>query len=380
MSCKLEIIEARNLPAMDLNGRSDPYVVITFGGATNFQKFKTPTRYKTVRPVFTETYYCVGSEKGVDNVVVEVWDENTMLSDEIIGEVVFEVGTATAEKKQGDVWMKLKPSKQLSNIRRAELEKQNLGEIHIRWYYTSAPHIFSAIDHNAVEVRDVKPKEKLPQLDFKVLESNIARIRVYVEGVIAMFTYMQSVILWTRPLETILWFYVFHWCSLHGYLIQLGPGLGCAGMVRNWWCCWRYGVGSPGTTTAVTNASPTKDEQPQQQEEVASGSSGSSEGIVAQAKILHRYARYVQMYSTLALERIDYVVDCLRWYREVESMIITASLFVLTFLSLFLWLLGWLLPPAWLVTTAVVWYIFLVHPMYINFPVLKRKYHWMTIL
>ena len=102
MTCKLEIVEGRALLPMDLNGKSDPYVVIFFGGF-NIQQKRTSTRYTTLKPMWNETFYFVGGEDGMDTIRLEVWDEDTMTRDDYMGEVAFTACVSTLSDPSGDV-------------------------------------------------------------------------------------------------------------------------------------------------------------------------------------------------------------------------------------------------------------------------------------
>lgn len=48
------VVQARNLAAKDLNGKSDPFVKMYFDPPTKV--LKTKTYFKTLNPVFNETF------------------------------------------------------------------------------------------------------------------------------------------------------------------------------------------------------------------------------------------------------------------------------------------------------------------------------------
>ncbi|VVT53533.1 uncharacterized protein SAPINGB_P003621 [Magnusiomyces paraingens] len=80
---KIKIIKAKDLPAVDRNGLSDPYVIIRKSGDTIFQ---TKTIYKTLTPVWNETFE-VHQHNEYENMKLEfvVWDENKIMMDQICG-------------------------------------------------------------------------------------------------------------------------------------------------------------------------------------------------------------------------------------------------------------------------------------------------------
>ena len=47
---RIRVLEARNLPAMDSNGKSDPYCIVRVGQ----EEGQTETRYKTLNPTWDE--------------------------------------------------------------------------------------------------------------------------------------------------------------------------------------------------------------------------------------------------------------------------------------------------------------------------------------
>ena len=77
---KVVLVEGRNLPSADPNGKSDPYVRLEFGG----QKKKSKTVKKTLNPVFNETFeFEVG--KSSDNTLrLLVYDWDRLVSDDFL--------------------------------------------------------------------------------------------------------------------------------------------------------------------------------------------------------------------------------------------------------------------------------------------------------
>ena len=151
MTCKLEIVEGRALLPMDLNGKSDPYVVIFFGGF-NIQQKRTSTRYTTLKPMWNETFYFVGGEDGMDTIRLEVWDEDTMTRDDYMGEVAFTACVSTLSDPSGDVeqgpmhegdrWFDVK-----RRDKNGELETGEFGQIRVRWLYSRTMSLLSARDN-----------------------------------------------------------------------------------------------------------------------------------------------------------------------------------------------------------------------------------------
>merc|ERR1712205_60291 len=73
-----------NLLAADFNGKSDPYVVITFGG----QIKKTTIKYRTLNPVWNETVHfdeVTVQQARERQLKLEVMDYDTFTSDDSLG-------------------------------------------------------------------------------------------------------------------------------------------------------------------------------------------------------------------------------------------------------------------------------------------------------
>ncbi len=51
----MTVVEARDLPAMDTNGTSDPYVKVVLVPDRQ-HKYETKIKRKTLNPVYNETY------------------------------------------------------------------------------------------------------------------------------------------------------------------------------------------------------------------------------------------------------------------------------------------------------------------------------------
>ena len=59
---KVHVMEATDLPAMDLNGTSDPYVKV-YILPDKKKKFETKVQKKSLNPVFDETFNFKGTDQ-----------------------------------------------------------------------------------------------------------------------------------------------------------------------------------------------------------------------------------------------------------------------------------------------------------------------------
>ncbi|KAI7724983.1 hypothetical protein M8C21_009126 [Ambrosia artemisiifolia] len=108
MKLLVRVIEARNVPAMDQNGSSDPYVKLKLGN----QRFKTKVVKKCLNPSWCEEF-SFKVEDLKEQLVVSVFDEDKFFSDDFVGSVKIPVSSVfdTVDKSLGTVWYPLQPKK-----------------------------------------------------------------------------------------------------------------------------------------------------------------------------------------------------------------------------------------------------------------------------
>ncbi|RIA90260.1 C2 domain-containing protein [Glomus cerebriforme] len=112
---KVIVVEAKKLTDVDLFGKSDPYVKLVLGPS---KSQSTTIKKGDLNPKYNEEFNFVTEDE--KEVKVEVWDRNTIGSDELIGS---EVVPLTQVYSDGflDTWIKIKSSK----------DKRNHGEVHL---------------------------------------------------------------------------------------------------------------------------------------------------------------------------------------------------------------------------------------------------------
>ncbi|XP_021902293.1 C2 and GRAM domain-containing protein At1g03370 [Carica papaya] len=118
MKLQVRVIEARNLPAMDLNGFSDPYVRLQLG--------KNRSRTKVVKKCLNPTWgeeFSFRVEDLNEELVISVLDEDKYFNDDFVGQIKIPVSQVfDAENKSlGTVWYPLQPKNKKS--------KKDCGEI-----------------------------------------------------------------------------------------------------------------------------------------------------------------------------------------------------------------------------------------------------------
>ncbi|XP_041027805.1 C2 and GRAM domain-containing protein At1g03370-like isoform X1 [Juglans microcarpa x Juglans regia] len=135
MNLSVRVIEARNLPAMDLNGFSDPYVWLQLGK----QKVRTKVVKKSLNPQWGEEF---GFQ--VDNLNEEllfsVLDEDKYTNDDFVGQLKMPVSRIfeSEDKWLGPAWHSLQPKSERS-------KNKDCGEILLTIYF---PQNNSSLDLN----------------------------------------------------------------------------------------------------------------------------------------------------------------------------------------------------------------------------------------
>lgn len=106
MKLSVRVIEARNLPAMDLNGFSDPYVKLQLGK----QRGKTKVVKKNLNPQWGEEFGFRVDDLN-EELLVCVLDEDKYFNDDFVGQLKVPVSRVfdSDDKSIGPTWYPLKP-------------------------------------------------------------------------------------------------------------------------------------------------------------------------------------------------------------------------------------------------------------------------------
>ncbi|XP_010542178.1 PREDICTED: C2 and GRAM domain-containing protein At1g03370 [Tarenaya hassleriana] len=142
MKLQVRVSEARNLPAMDLNGYSDPYVRLQLGK----QRTRTKVVKKNLNPRWAEDF-CFAVDDLSEELVVSVLDEDKYFNDDFVGQVRVPVSRVFDAENQsiGNVWYPLQPKKKNS--------KKDCGEILLGICFSQKN---SAVDSNSNCEHDFK--------------------------------------------------------------------------------------------------------------------------------------------------------------------------------------------------------------------------------
>eukprot|EP00760_Papus_ankaliazontas_P007772 PhM_4_TR13520/c0_g1_i1/m.30777 len=379
MPCKIEIVQGRDLVPMDLNGKSDPYVKIFFGGH-NIQVKKTTTRKATLKPMWNETFFFQGSETGMDTVRLELWDEDSMKSHDYMGEVEFAVcskalstpsgNVADGPVHEGDAWLKIQWRD------KDGLRDGNFGSLQVRWLYSHNTNLFAAHDvGKPIDIVDSHAHvvEKLPSLDVAIIQANCDKIEMHIAGAKAPFQHIHSVLMWENPLVTVCAFWLALWCAWHQVLLCLIPFTLLSIMLKNLWLFCRYGP--EGRDTEFTEEGAVRSVPPPRAA-IDLSALGITDGVgpIEQTRQLVKLARRFQKFTAGIAARLDYVSECVKWIRRREAIAITTALLAGTFLPVLVFFFYSFTPPSYVYTIPIVTYHFTIYPLYENFPVIKRLY------
>ena len=81
----VEVLSAHGLPPKDLNGKADPYVVLTCGGARSKQK--STVQEKTLEPSWDDAKFEFRNIAGSSELIVQMFDKDTFSKDDPMGQV-----------------------------------------------------------------------------------------------------------------------------------------------------------------------------------------------------------------------------------------------------------------------------------------------------
>ena len=111
MKLVVKVIEARNIPAMDLNGLSDPYVRLQLGK----HKFRTKVVKKCLNPYWGDEFRFRVDDLS-DELVISVLDEDKYFNDDFVGMLKFPVSRVfdAPDKSLGTAWYSLQPKSKKS--------------------------------------------------------------------------------------------------------------------------------------------------------------------------------------------------------------------------------------------------------------------------
>lgn len=107
----MKVIEARDIPAMDLNGSSDPYVRLQLGK----QRSRTKVVKKSLNPTWDEEFIFKVDDLN-EELVVNVLDEDKYFNDDFVGYVTIPIARVfdARDKGFGNVWYALQPKNKKS--------------------------------------------------------------------------------------------------------------------------------------------------------------------------------------------------------------------------------------------------------------------------
>uniref|UniRef100_A0A3B4TUK1 Synaptotagmin Va n=1 Tax=Seriola dumerili TaxID=41447 RepID=A0A3B4TUK1_SERDU len=198
------ILQAQDLPAMDMGGTSDPYVKV-YMLPDKKKKFETKVQRKNLSPVFNETFTfkIPYSELGGQTLVLQVFDFDRFGKHDVIGEIKIAMnsidlgqpiqewkdlvgGEKEEQEKLGDICISLRyvptAGKLTVNIMEAKnLKKMDVGGL-------SDPFVKVVLQHNGKRLKKKKTSVKQNTLNpyfnesfsFEIPFSQIQKIQVLI--------------------------------------------------------------------------------------------------------------------------------------------------------------------------------------------------------
>uniref|UniRef100_A0A0D9WRZ5 C2 and GRAM domain-containing protein n=1 Tax=Leersia perrieri TaxID=77586 RepID=A0A0D9WRZ5_9ORYZ len=131
MKLQVRVVEARGLPAMHVNGTSDPFVKLQLGK----RRAKTAVARKSLSPVWDEEFsFLVGDI--AEELVVSVLNEDKYFSNDLLGKVKVPLADVmeTDDLSLGTAWYQLQPKSKKS-------KKKSRGEVCLRISLSTRTHV-----------------------------------------------------------------------------------------------------------------------------------------------------------------------------------------------------------------------------------------------
>eukprot|EP01113_Clastostelium_recurvatum_P032709 TRINITY_DN4235_c0_g1_i1.p1 TRINITY_DN4235_c0_g1~~TRINITY_DN4235_c0_g1_i1.p1 ORF type:complete len:575 (+),score=184.18 TRINITY_DN4235_c0_g1_i1:53-1726(+) len=155
----VDLVEARDLPSMDIGGKSDPYVDVIFGG---HKVYKTEVIRSTLSPKWDEIHkQLVKRSEGKWELTFEVYDWDKMSHNDFIGSV--KVGISDLFDHQvHDLWLPV------------HKKEKARGEIHLRFRMLRPEEVERKFWEAFAQHFDVNGTGNLDRAEFMTLLSSIA--------------------------------------------------------------------------------------------------------------------------------------------------------------------------------------------------------------
>ena len=103
MFLHLQVVEACDVPKMDVLSASDPYCQITYTGQN---VLTTPVQNDTATPVWNSVYKIPVTDMRTDILIITMFDSNSVGSDTLIAKLVIDVNSL-AEGEVVDKWYEM---------------------------------------------------------------------------------------------------------------------------------------------------------------------------------------------------------------------------------------------------------------------------------
>ncbi|KAL5836521.1 hypothetical protein ACOSQ4_016018 [Xanthoceras sorbifolium] len=171
MRLTVRVLEARNIPSMDLNGLSDPYVRLQLGK----QRSRTKVVKKSLSPTWEEEFIFKVDDLS-EELVVSVLDEDKYFNDDFVGYVKVPISRIfdAQNKSLGNVWCPLQPKNKKS-------KNKECGEILLNISFShnsSFVNLNSTNDHGSPSRMSADLTNESPSRSFSVPSHSSSPVRV----------------------------------------------------------------------------------------------------------------------------------------------------------------------------------------------------------
>jgi len=169
----VNVVEARNILALDSNGKSDPFVMIKFNKDKRGKKH-TKIQFANLNPKWDETFTFASEEPQTDKMKFDVWDFDKYSTNDFAGQCVVPVIAVYNRDTPLDEWFPLLDKGAESKSH----SKKDRGEIHliITWTPDVARHaspstssILKSTEHWEIDYNDLHLEKELGRGAFGIV-------------------------------------------------------------------------------------------------------------------------------------------------------------------------------------------------------------------
>lgn len=302
---QVKVVKANDLPATDLNGKSNPFCVVELGNS----KLQTHTIYKTLNPEWNKAFSF--PIKDIHDVIeLTLFDENGDKAPNILGKVAIPLLT-------------VQNGQQICLF----LKKEDLGSASKGTITLVLEVIYNKVRAGikTFQPKETKLMEENPKFSKKVLARNIYRVRKISTAVLYTLQYIKSCFQWESTQRSLIAFLIFLVTVWHWELFMLPLFL----LLLIGWHYFQNAAGKASSNQDLVNMSMGDDEE---EDEKESGKKGLMDKIHMVQEVVLAVQNVLEEIANIG-ERMKNIFD---WSVPFLSCMACLVLFVATALLYFI--------------------------------------------